>query len=67
MKSLRKRETLLREQIDLAEENIFPNGDPQERQLNIFYFLSLYGRELLERVKDGLPEEGGEHYFVHIA
>lgn len=67
MKNLRQREALLRGQIDLAADQLFPCGDLQERSLNIFYFLSVYGWDLLQHVKESLPPGDGSHYFVYIA
>ncbi|HEX7050084.1 MAG TPA: bacillithiol biosynthesis cysteine-adding enzyme BshC [Longimicrobiales bacterium] len=38
------------EQLDKARANLFPDGNPQERVLNIFQYLVRYGPELLAEI-----------------
>jgi len=67
LRNLKGKETLLKAQIDLAGERLFPGGGLQERTLNVFYFLAVYGRELLRRVMDCMPPDGARHHFIHIS
>lgn len=43
------------EQIEKAAMNLFPNGTPQERVLNVLQYLARYGPELLPAIAEALP------------
>ncbi|UCZ51835.1 bacillithiol biosynthesis cysteine-adding enzyme BshC [Bacillus shivajii] len=55
--------------FDLVESEIKPNGNPQERYLNIHSFLNLYGPDLIQRVVSEIPSEdnyAGTHAFIYL-
>jgi uncharacterized protein YllA (UPF0747 family) len=47
----RENETRLA-QLEKAQMHVFPNGKPQERVLNVFYYLFRYGGAFLEQLAD---------------
>lgn len=54
---LRRRDSHTRQTVARLQAALWPDGQPQERALNLFYFLNLFGPALLpalaERLKDG--------------
>jgi bacillithiol biosynthesis cysteine-adding enzyme BshC len=61
--SKRKDETL-RRQFTHARALAFPGGAPQERALNVMFFLNRYGPALCDRLLESLPMDPGKHYVL---
>ena len=56
VQSLKRQSEIALGQLEKAQKNLFPDGRPQERVLNVFQYLVRYGDELIphlaERVRD---------------
>ena len=79
VRAVKDRHEAERDQIENARNNIFPNGAPQERILNILPFLIKYGPDFVSELQEALldqgpssfshpavPGEAGSHYLVTI-
>jgi bacillithiol synthase len=63
--SARREETVYR-QVERAYTTLFPDKNLQERELNIYYFLSRYGPSLLEELYAALDMGFSNHKLVYI-
>lgn len=52
--ALKKQNALGIDQLDKARVNLYPNGQPQERVLNIYPYLVRYGRALLPEIAESM-------------
>lgn len=66
-RGLRKNSQQLEEQLARLQAIVYPEGKPQERVLNFFCFLNLFGPPLLPALAEGLAEAPpGSHCEVWI-
>jgi uncharacterized protein YllA (UPF0747 family) len=49
-----------------ARAQAFPDGHPQERTIGFVYFLNRYGPALVDRLREELPLDLGQHWVVTI-
>lgn len=61
----RRREVLTR-QVDSLLTTLYPSGGFQERQVNIFYFLSRYGPEFLHELHDAIDLSDPDHKLLYL-
>lgn len=48
VQALKRQNEIAVEQLDKAAVHLYPTGRPQERVMNLFYYTSRYGREVLD-------------------
>jgi bacillithiol biosynthesis cysteine-adding enzyme BshC len=61
LQALKRENEIALEQLGKAQRHLFPFGKPQERALNVFYYLARYGPELLSGLLDELDVDLGTH------
>jgi bacillithiol biosynthesis cysteine-adding enzyme BshC len=60
----KRRHDTLRRQFTRSQALAFPDGDPQERIVDLAFFINRYGQALCDRLIEGLPLDMGKHYVV---
>ena len=66
IQATKRKDETLRRQFMRTRMLAFPGGHPQERTLNIAFFLNRHGWALCDRLLDALPLEMGKHYVMTI-
>jgi bacillithiol biosynthesis cysteine-adding enzyme BshC len=66
VKIAKKSEENIMRQITSARENLYPMGDLQERQLNIFYFLNKYSLGYIDCLVRDIPDDFNRHHVMEI-
>jgi bacillithiol biosynthesis cysteine-adding enzyme BshC len=62
----KKKDETLRRQFTRTQTQLFPNGEPQERELGIVWLLNRYGSATVDRLLDMLPVDAGHHWVLSI-
>jgi len=66
IQATKRKDDTLRRQFQRTRALAFPAGHPQERALNVTFFLNRYGLTLGERLLEALPLETGKHYLLTL-
>ncbi len=61
-----RRREVLKRQVDSLLTTLYPSGGFQERQVNIFYFLSRYGPEFLDDLHDAIDLSDPDHKLLYL-
>ena len=62
----KRKDDTLRRQFTRTQALAFPEGQPQERIVDLAFFLNRYGQSLCDRLLEGLPLEMGKHYVLQL-
>ncbi len=62
----KRKDDTLRRQFTRTQALAFPDGHPQERIVDLAFFLNRYGQALCDRLVEGLPLDMGRHYVVTL-
>ncbi|MGX1264742.1 bacillithiol biosynthesis cysteine-adding enzyme BshC [Rossellomorea marisflavi] len=65
-KSIRDKNERQLSRFDLIENSIRPNGGPQERTLNVLYYMNRFGPDFINRLTDLPFTFDGTHKVVHL-
>jgi len=60
----KRKDDTLRRQFTRTQGLAFPEGHPQERIVDLAFFVNRYGQALCDRLIEGLPLDMGKHYVV---
>lgn len=66
IQAAKRKDETLRRQFKHAQEQAFPAGQPQEREIGFVYFLDKHGPGLVDRLIDELPLNQGTHWVLTI-
>ncbi len=64
LQAAKKKDDTLRRQFARTRTLTFPGGQPQERVLNVVFFVNRYGPGLVARLIDVLPPLAGAHLVI---
>lgn len=62
----KKKDETLRRQFTRAQAQVFPNGQPQEREIGAVWLLNRYGPAAVDRLIDLLPLDYAHHWVLTI-
>jgi bacillithiol biosynthesis cysteine-adding enzyme BshC len=62
----KRRDQTMRRQFERTRALAFPDGHPQERVLNVAFFVNRYGPAVVDRLIELLPPETDKHYVLTL-
>jgi bacillithiol synthase len=66
VQAAKKKDETLRRQFRRTQSLLFPNGQPQEREVGAVWLLNRYGPAAVDRLVDVLPFDVGHHWLLTI-
>lgn len=66
VQAAKRRDDTLRRQFSRVQNQTFPHGHPQEREIGVVSFANQYGDALSERLLEDLPLDLGYHWVMAI-
>jgi bacillithiol biosynthesis cysteine-adding enzyme BshC len=66
IQATKRKDETLRRQFTRTRTLAFPGGDPQERLLNLAFFLNRHGWGLCDRLLETLPLDMGKHFVMTV-
>jgi bacillithiol synthase len=66
VQAAKRKDETLRRQFRRTQAQLFPNGQPQERELGSVWLLNKYGPAAIDRLLDLLPLDYGHHWVLTI-
>jgi bacillithiol biosynthesis cysteine-adding enzyme BshC len=66
VQAIKRKDDTLRRQFSRTRNLAFPNGQPQEREIALPFFLNRYGLQLADRLIDALPLDTGKHHLLQL-
>jgi bacillithiol biosynthesis cysteine-adding enzyme BshC len=66
VQAAKRKDETLRRQFRRAQAQLFPNGQPQERELGVVWLLNRYGPAAVDRLVELLPLDHGHHWVLAI-
>lgn len=66
VQAAKRKDETLRRQFHRTQGQLFPNGQPQEREVGVVWLLNRYGAAAVERLVDLLPLDHGHHWVITI-
>ena len=64
IQAAKRKDDTLRRQFVRTRALAFPGGHPQERALNVAFFVNRYGLSIGQRLLETLPLDTGKHYVL---
>ncbi|MFZ3588026.1 bacillithiol biosynthesis cysteine-adding enzyme BshC [Bacillus sp. DJP31] len=65
-KQIQRKNKVTIQRYDKIQNSIKPDGQPQERMLNIFYFVNVYGFSIITRILEETSSSEYTHKILHV-
>lgn len=66
VQAAKRKDETLRRQFKRAQTQLFPNGQPQEREIGLVWLVNKYGPAAVDRLFELLPLDHGHHWVLTV-